>query len=249
MPKRHFSADALIEGFEKIKKEVEDTQSLNRAYFPILQGISPGELQNAENALAFAKVLVTRWLADYKFQDWRTHSSTGASVTPADRVDRAKAIANSLCDHRRWLVHGRSITIDDLREMRLRVTDLKDQPELDEAVQRYYTLMQMTFGTNVYKLVETPTSQIYRFLNAAPPARTPIPSVKGDGVAVLEITCTPCGHVSKVQGSLGKPQPLRPGHVPFPSDNVLSCPKCGFKHSLADARRQLEEQTGQPLVA
>ena len=48
---------------EKIKQEVTDTGTLNKAYIPILQGISPGELQSAENALAFAKVLVTDWLA------------------------------------------------------------------------------------------------------------------------------------------------------------------------------------------
>jgi len=244
-----FSADALIEGFEKIKKEVEDTQTLNRAYFPILQGISPGELQNAENALNFAKVLVTRWLADYKFQDWVTHASSGAPVTPEDRKDRAKAIANALCDHRKWLVHGRSITIDDLREMRLKVTNLQDHPSLDEAVQRYYTLLQMTFGTNVYKLVETATSQIYRFLTPVAPARPQLPPVGGDGVAVIDITCTPCGQASKLQANLGKPQPLRAGHLPFPANNVFSCPKCGVKHSMAEARRQLEEQTGQPVVA
>lgn len=59
---KRFSADALLEGMEKIKKEVTDTRTLNRAYIPILQGISPGELQNAENAFSFAKILVTQWL-------------------------------------------------------------------------------------------------------------------------------------------------------------------------------------------
>jgi ClpP class serine protease len=68
------SADALLEGMEKIKKEVSDTGTLNRAYIPILQGISPGELQNAENALSFAKILVTQWLAQYKFRTWTKHS-------------------------------------------------------------------------------------------------------------------------------------------------------------------------------
>src|SRR5260370_32974393 len=36
---KRFSADALLEGMEKIKKEVTDTGSLNRAYIPILQEI------------------------------------------------------------------------------------------------------------------------------------------------------------------------------------------------------------------
>ena len=47
-------AHALLEGMDKIK-EVEKTGVLNKAHIPILQGISPGELQSAENALNFAK--------------------------------------------------------------------------------------------------------------------------------------------------------------------------------------------------
>lgn len=54
-----FSADALLEGIEKIKAEVLATGVLNKAYVPILQGISPGELQTAQNALDFAKKLVS----------------------------------------------------------------------------------------------------------------------------------------------------------------------------------------------
>jgi len=91
-----FSADALIEGFEKIKREVEETQSLNRAYIPMLQGISPGEIQSAENALKFAKILVTRWLAEHKFSDWTHHSSTGEPVTEEDKKARAREIAEQL---------------------------------------------------------------------------------------------------------------------------------------------------------
>lgn len=49
-----FSADALLEGLDKIKDEVAKTNILNKAYIPILQGISPGEIQSARNALKFA---------------------------------------------------------------------------------------------------------------------------------------------------------------------------------------------------
>ena len=64
-----FSSDALIKGMEKIKKEVETKNTLNKAYIPILQGISPGELQAAENAKSFAIELVKKWLFTYKFKN------------------------------------------------------------------------------------------------------------------------------------------------------------------------------------
>ena len=116
---KRFSADALLEGMNKIKEEVADSGVLNRAYIPILQGISPGELQSASNALGFSKKLVTSWLADYKFKKWDRHSSSDLPVTDEEKSKRAEEIADKLCDHGHWLTHGRSIKLEDLRAMRL----------------------------------------------------------------------------------------------------------------------------------
>lgn len=239
-----FSADALLEGMEKIKGEVDASGTLNKAYIPILQGISPGELQSAENALKFAKNLVTGWLGRYKFRDWARHSSTGAPVTEEDRQVRAQEIAGQVCDHRRWLVHGRSIKIDDLKGMRLRVTDLRDHPELNDAVLRYHTLLQMTFATNIYKIFETPTSQILRFLG--PPA--PSPDQSAGDAAIVELACQKCGHKAQIQANLGRALPLKEGHLPFPKDDVFRCPGCGGETHLGDLRRQIEAQARKPVV-
>jgi len=239
-----FSADALLEGMEKIKDEVEATGNLNKAFIPILQGISPGELQSAENALKFAKELVTGWLARYKFRDWTRHRSTEQPVTDDERQARAQEIASQLCDHRRWLVHGRSIKIDDLRRMRLRVTDLAEQGELNDAVHRYHTLLQMTFATNIYKVFETPTSQILRFLG--PPA--PPPEQSAGDMAVVEVACGKCRQKTRVQANLGRPQPLGEGCVPFPKDDVFRCPNCGAETHLGDLRRQIEAQSRRPVI-
>lgn len=239
-----FSADALLEGMEKIKAEVEASGVLNKAYIPILQGISPGELQGAEDALKFARVLVTGWLAKYKFGDWTAHSTTGQPVTDADREARAEEIAKQLCDHRRWLVHGRSIKIEDFQLMRLRITDYSKTPDLFDAIQRYHTLLQMTFATNIYKLFETATSQIYRFV--APPA--PAPGQQLGDMAMVEVECGKCGQKTKVQANLGTAHPLQPGCAPFPADNAFVCPGCGAQTDLGDLRRQLEAQAKKPVV-
>ncbi|HEX7422928.1 MAG TPA: hypothetical protein VF311_03435 [Terriglobales bacterium] len=242
-----FSADALLEGFEKIKKEVEDTGALNRAYIPILQGISPGELQSAENALKFAKVLVTDWLARYKFQGWSHHSSTSAPVTDNDKRKRAEEIAAQLCDHRRWLTHGRSIKLADLETMRLRITDYSQQAELADTIRRYYTLLQMTFATSCYKMFETPTSQVYRFIMQQVPQ--PAPASAGAEVAIIEAKCGKCNTPTRVQANIGQARPLQAGCVAFPANNKLTCPNCGAEMDLADARRQIEGQAKKPVVA
>ena len=112
-----FSADAFLEGLEKIKEEVAQTGSLNKAYIPILQGISPGEIESCRNAQNFSQTLVTDWLEHNKFRSWNKHSVTGAPVTADEKRERAKDIAGQLCDHGRWLTHGRSIKLSDLRAM------------------------------------------------------------------------------------------------------------------------------------
>ncbi len=236
-----FSADALIEGMEKIKREVEVTGTLNRAYIPMLQALSPGELQSAENALNFAKTLVTDWLARHKFKNWKTHSSTGADVTAEEKTVRAKEVAATLCDHKKWLTHGRSIKLSDLENMRLKITDYSQQADLAEAIRRYHTLLQMTFdSTNIYKVFETPNSQIIKFVAPAVP-----PPQNADAV-IIEVGCPKCHTPSKLQANLKK-CPLQPGSHRFPTDNRFKCPNCAAEIDLADARRQIEVQSKKPL--
>jgi hypothetical protein len=242
---RQFSADAFLEGLKKIKHDVEETGQLNRAYIPILQGISPGEIQSCENAQEFSGTLVTNWLANFKFKPWTTHSSSGKPVTDDEKQSRAREIADRLCDHGYWLTHNRSIKIEDFEQMRLKVIDYGKDPDLFDAIKRYYTLMRMTFDTNIYKLFETPTSQIYRFLS--PPV--PPPQMKAAGeVAIVDFQCPKCQNRARIQANLSKSQPLQEGAMPFPKDNVFICPHCGTQSNLVDLRNQIEAQSKKRIV-
>jgi hypothetical protein len=249
---KQFSAQALLDGMVKIKEEVVQTGMLNKAYIPILQAISPGELQSAQNALDFAKVLVTDWLAHYKFKNWTVHSSTGQAVTEDEKKARAEDIATQLCDHGRWLTHGRSIKLADLEAMRLKITNYSSDPELSDAITRYYTLVQMTFASNIYKIYETVGSQIMKGI-------TPIPAlplqqlqqVLGGAHAQsvsFSLQCHQCGTVTKVQANFQPGQPLQPGHILFPSNHKLKCPKCGLEHDLTATRRQIEAQSKRKVL-
>jgi predicted RNA-binding Zn-ribbon protein involved in translation (DUF1610 family) len=219
-----------------------------------LQNISPGELQDAQNALDFATDLVTDWLAHYKFKDWTEHAD-GRPVTPEERTQRAKEIAGQLCDHKRWKVHGRSLKIQDLNAMRLKITDFSQQPELEDAISRYYALLQITFGSNIYKLYETPSSQILKTLMPAPGLEQLAlglpPGVQppvGGGKAYMNFLCDKCGTTTALQANLGQAKPLDPGRLLFPKDNKFSCPKCGKIHDLTALRKQLEGQAKLPVV-
>lgn len=241
-----FSAEALLEGMRRIKDEVATSGSLNKAYIPILQNISPGELQSAQNALDFAKILVKEWLAKYKFKNWHTHSTSGKPVTDEDKRERAGQIADQLCSHAKWLTHSRSIKIEDLRAMKLVVTDFSTDLALADAIHRYHTLLQMTFATNIYKVIETPASQIYRFIGVA---QSQVPMPLQSNAAVINFRCPRCGTEWRIQANLEAGAPLQPGAVMFPANNRMNCPNCGVDIDLAELRRAIESQAKKPIVS
>jgi hypothetical protein len=240
-----FSADALLQGFKKIRKEVDDTGRLNRAYVPMLSNISPGDLQSAENALTFATSLVRDWLVRYKFKDWPTHSSTGEPVTSEEKQKRAQEIADRLCDHAHWLTHGRSIRLENLQEMRLKITDYSEQPGLAEAIRRYHTLLQLTFEGPIYKVYETIGSQI---IKVAPQVSGAVVSPRQAQSAVFDLTCRKCQGKSKVQANFDKAAPLAEGAIAFPVNNKLNCPHCGAEIDLTPVRKELETKVRRPVV-
>ena len=242
-----FSAHALLQGMNQIRKDIEETGNLNRVYIPMLQNLSPGELQHARNVQDFAVELVREWLVSYKFKDWTVHSTSGETVTDNEKRVRANEIATALSDHSRWKTHGRSIKISDLHGLGLRITDFGENHELADAIRRYYILLRMTFESNIFKLFETPTSQIVRFEHVdilkAPASQQAKPSQ-----AIIDLTCKKCNNVMKLQGNLGVQSPLLPNHLPFPASNRLKCPTCGVSHELVQARQQIEAQSKKSLL-
>ncbi|HEX9902819.1 MAG TPA: ATP-dependent Clp protease proteolytic subunit [Acidobacteriota bacterium] len=245
---KRFSAHAFLEGLKKIKEEIDKKGQLNRAYIPILQNISPGEIQNCENAMKFSETLVTEWLSKYKFKFWVTHSSTGKSVTKEEKLKRAEEIAEILCNHGRWLTHGRSISIDDLRQndIRLKITDYSENSELCDAIRRYYTLLKMSFDTtNIFKIYETPKSQIYRFVT---PKTQVAPGPIQANVAIIEFECPNCKTKTKIQANLKDGIPIESNAKPFPTDNIFICPACNARNDISTIRSQIESQSKRKIL-
>lgn len=242
---KRFSADAFIDGLEKIKQEVIKTGKLNPAYIPILQTISPGEIQHFENAQNFSKILVKTWLLTYKFKYWEKHSSTGNPVTQEEKEKQADEIANKLCKHSDWLTHGRSIRINDLEKMGLKIRNYSSEPLLYEAIDRYFTLLRMTFDlTGIYKVFETCHSQIYQSISQAVIPPVPIPRNVKPKLAHANFVCPKCSTQFKIQLNFEKNVNITPGSVLYPKNDNFVCPNCGTQTNLSPMRLQLEAQTG-----
>ncbi|GHT42651.1 hypothetical protein FACS189437_10620 [Bacteroidia bacterium] len=248
---KRFSADAFLDGLTQIKEEVLSTGKLNPAYIPILQNISPGEIQSCENAQNFSRTLVTNWLKTYKFKYWDVRTTSKEEVTNAYKEQRAKEIAGRLCKHSDWLTHGRSIRIADLEDMKLQILDYSKNIKLAEAIDRYYTLLRMTFDmTGIYKIFETTDSQIYQSVSQANPPSVPVPKkIKEElSSASTNFMCPKCGGNYKIQLNLKPNIPIEKGAITYPDSDIFVCPNCSTQTNLAPIRLNLEAQTGLKVI-
>ena len=158
----------------------------------------------------------------------------------------AKSVPFGIGKQSKWLTHGRSIKIENFEEMGLKITDFSKDKDLNEAILRYYTLLRISFETNIYKIFETIDSQIYRF--AVSPGSNP-QKVKGNDVANIDFECPRCKNHFLIQANLGKTSELRPSHYPFPvGNNIFQCPKCGMESNLIPIRLQIEAQSGKKIL-
>jgi hypothetical protein len=239
---RTYSADALLEGLERIQKEIEGPpeKPLSPAYIPFLQKLSPGEIEQAYNAREFARVTVTDWLCKYKFADWDRTETRQIKVTDDMKRARAYQISKDLSSQGKWHTHGRSIRIPDLKDLNLKIRDYSAEPELYDAIQRDHVLLRMTFlSGNGYKIFETTMATIMRRYPATPSA-----GIKAAESVLIESTCQNCKTQSKVQLDFAKGVSLDSGAAPFPESGILACPTCGHPIDFRAARANVEAQVG-----
>ena len=103
----------------------------------------------------------------------------------------------------------------------------------------------MTFESPVYKVFETPTSQIYRQAQRLMQGVQPLAM---GGKVIAEIQCLKCQAVNRVQLNLEKGIPIEEGCVRYPPGGQLACTNCGEVMNLAEVRRQVEMQAKREVV-
>ena len=192
--------------------------------------------------------MVKNWLSEYKFKNWISHSSTKKPVTFKEKQDRADQIASQLCKHSKWLTHGKSIRIDDLIDMKLIITNYEESETLKDAIDRYYTLLEMTFEmTGIYKLYETCGGQIYSFTST----NVPVPQMQGNkdlNMAFIDFQCPKCKSIYKIQANFKPNIQIRKNCIPYPKTNIFVCPNCGTNTPLTPIKLKIESQTGKKIL-
>lgn len=106
----------------------------------------------------------------------------------------------------------------------------------------------MTLDTNIYKIFETPDSQIIRFeIMAGVPAGLKGQTAGAD-IAMLDLECNKCKTVMKIQANFKENLPIQTERIPFPAHNKVKCPTCGTEHDLTAMRHQIEAQTKRSII-
>lgn len=242
-----FSAGAFLNGLEKIKEETRRDKKLELAYIPILQNISPGEIETCENGQQFSQKLVFEWLHKYKFKNWTKHFKSGKEVTDEEKINTAKEIASKLCDNSQWKTHGKSLSIEDLEKIGLKITNYSLNKKLEEKILRYYTLLRMSFEiSSIYKIFENENTQVYKMIPIANNINTPdFESIEN---VVLDVNCPKCNEIHSIVASFGNILEENKDKIVFPSNNVIFCRKCHNKINLAKFRIDIERQFNKKIV-
>jgi hypothetical protein len=115
--RRREAAEDIVDGFAEIKKIIErEGPAATPAYIPLLSKYTLGLLRSCENAKELSKKLAEIWLHKYMF------SGQGGT--------EAKEIAEFLASHKKTLSHGRAIGVDVCLEKKLKILDLRNEPNL-----------------------------------------------------------------------------------------------------------------------
>ena len=136
-------AQAILDQFDRAKRECAQDQKALPVWMPILQQYGPALLEQCENFMALSQKIVANWLERYMFEG------------ETDGEDKARKAAAFLADHRERLTHGRPLDIDTLRDIGLHVVELeKDQDLQNHLLTVYHATMHTFSATPATKIIE-----------------------------------------------------------------------------------------------
>ncbi len=162
------SAYDYMEWIDNKMDEANLTGTLNPVDATMIAQITPGEIQLVNHSLEFSKDLVKEWLQKYKFNGWTKTETRQKKVTDKMKNNRAKKAAEELANHSRWRTHGRSLGIDDLESIGIKVVSLDDTKEIAEIIYRIQFVCKLIQdSSSIYKIFFSKDEKIFKNAVAA----------------------------------------------------------------------------------
>lgn len=154
-------ARAVLEQFERAKRECAADPSVVGAWYPILQQYGTGLLDQCEKAEQLARRLVGEWLAAFMF------------VGEKDAKSKAEKVADYFADYGKHQSHNLGIDREEARAQGLNVTDLEHDDELQDAVLSVHHATIHTFAGAAVKIVENHLGKAFVKLSQAVQVQVP----------------------------------------------------------------------------
>lgn len=130
---RTVSARAIVDQFERARRELGKNINDAHLWAPILQTLGPAFLQEAQNALDYGERMVRAWLRERMFQD---------EPNAIKLARRAAKYFNKASLHKS---HGRRIDRKEARSKGIKIENLEDNQNLQDAVLTAYHVLTITF--------------------------------------------------------------------------------------------------------
>ena len=139
---RSAPAQAILNQFELAKRECKTPENL-AAWMPILRTYAPGLLTQCQDSKELASEMVAGWLERYML------------LGDEDATGKAKRIASWFAGYESFRSHGRRVGRQQARDNGVRVVDLEDDDQLQDAVLSVHHATMHTFsGTPAHKIIE-----------------------------------------------------------------------------------------------
>jgi hypothetical protein len=135
-------ARAILDQFDRAKRECSQDPAALGAWAPILQQYGPALIEQCENAEELAMRLVREWLAAYMF------------AGEGDPAAKAQRVAEYFAAHRLHQSHQLGIHRDAARERGVIIDDLEEDERLQDAVLSVHHACVHTLQSSAVKIVE-----------------------------------------------------------------------------------------------
>ena len=157
-------AQVIIDQFDSAKESLAQNPKHLPAWLPILQPLGPSLLSECEIADNLSRKLVMTWLTSYMLRERENREQISNEFT------------NFLASSKEHLSHGRRIGIEQLQGFNINVTDLREHPELRDAVWDLYLAISCTFdSTAAFKIIENSHGDAYIRLIKVQEIKIPLP--------------------------------------------------------------------------
>ena len=136
-------AHGVVEEFNRAKEEISKDASTIPVWQPIIAKYSPAFIGECEKAIAWSDEMTKEWLRTGMF---------ASEKVPTRKINK---ILKELGDHALTKPHARHLSIERCREMGLKVSEIEDNKELQDAVLSLHHACMLTFSaTPAFKIIE-----------------------------------------------------------------------------------------------